>query len=137
MTKQVITINAQHTILDAAKLMEEKSLGCLVVLDGEKPVGIVTERDFVRRVIARELPNDTKISEVMSKPIRVIDASASIRDAARIMMENKIRRLPVVEESKLVGIVVASDFLRHRAHAKTFMEQVLEALARYPPDYIP
>ena len=138
MTKNVVTLKANNTVLDAAKLMKERSLGCIVVVDGDDPLGIVTERDFVRRVIAEALPVTTEISDVMSKPIMVIDANASVREAARIMRDNKIRRLPVVEEEKLVGIVVASDLVRHLSK-KTFTEKlselILDALSRYPPDY--
>jgi CBS domain-containing protein len=138
MTKNVVTLKANNTVLDAAKLMKERSLGCIVVVDGDDPLGIVTERDFVRRVIAETLPVTTEILEVMSKPIMVIDANASVREAARIMRDNKIRRLPVVEEEKLVGIVVASDLVRHMSR-KPFTEKlselILDALSRYPPDY--
>jgi CBS domain-containing protein len=131
MKKPVITVNSQQTVLDAAKLMKEKSLGCLVVMDGEKAIGITTERDFIRRVIAENLPYDTKISEVMSMPLTVVDVDAPLRVAARIMLEHKIRRLPVEKDGKLVGIIVASDFLRQLSK-KTLTEQILDALARYP-----
>jgi CBS domain-containing protein len=86
-------------------------VGCLVILDKEVPIGIVTERDIVRRVVAKKLPVDTKISEIMSKSLITIDPDASLKEAARVMSSNKIRRLPVLKENRLVGIVVASDFV--------------------------
>ena len=132
MTKEVTTIDRDKTVFDAAKLMSEKMLGCLVVMDGEAPVGIVTERDFVRKVVTKKLPLDVEISEIMSKPLISIDPDSSIREAARVMLENKIRRLPVVEESKLIGIIVVSDFARQLSK-KTITEGILEAMARYPP----
>jgi len=138
MTKNVVTLKADNTVLDAAKLMKERSLGCIIVVDGDDPLGIVTERDFVRRVMAEALPVTTVLSDVMSKPIMVIDANASVREAARIMRDNKIRRLPVVEEEKLVGIVVASDLVRHlsrKPFTEKLSELILDALSRYPPDY--
>ena len=64
-------------------------------MDGVVPIGIVTERDFVRRVVAKKLPLDTKVSEIMSKSLITVDSDASLKDAARLMSENKIRRLPV------------------------------------------
>jgi CBS domain-containing protein len=132
MTKDIITMDIHKTVLAAAMLMSEKMIGCLVVTDGEMPVGIVTERDFVRRVVARNLPLDITISEIMSKPLITIDPDSSLRDAARLMLKNKIRRLPVAKENKLVGIIVASDFARQLSK-KTITEEILDALARYPP----
>jgi len=132
MTKNSITVDINKTIIDAAMLMSEETVGCLVVIDGEVPIGIVTERDFVRRVIAKKLSLDTKISEIMSKPLITISPEDSIRDAARIMIDNKVRRLPVVEDNKLVGIIVSADFARHLSK-KTITEEILEAMARYPP----
>ena len=98
-------------------------------MSDEKAVGMVTERDFVRRFVADKLPYDTKICEIMSKQLIVIEFNAPISEAARIMIEHKIRRLPVIKEEKLVGIIVASDFLR-KLSKKTLTEQYLEALAR-------
>jgi len=132
MTKDIITMDIHKTVLAVAMLMSEKMIGCLVVTDGEMPVGIVTERDFVRRVVARNLPLDITISEIMSKPLITIDPDSSLRDAARLMLKNKIRRLPVAKENKLVGIIVASDFARQLSK-KTITEEILDALARYPP----
>jgi len=132
MTKEVITIDLHKTVVDAAALMNEKRKGCLVVTDGEVPIGIVTERDFVRRVVAKKLPLDTAISEIMSKPLIAIDPDSSIREAARLMIKDKIRRLPVTKENKLVGIIVISDFARQLSK-KTITEEILEAMARYPP----
>ena len=132
MTKDIITIDIQKTVLAAAMLMSEKMIGCLVVADGKMPVGIVTERDFVRRVVARNLSPDMELSQIMSKPLITIDPDSSLRDAARLMLKNKIRRLPVIKENRLVGIVVASDFAR-RLSKKTISEEILDVLARYPP----
>ena len=129
MTRDITTIDLQKTVLDAAMLMNEKMIGCLVVIDGETPVGIVTERDFVRRVVAKKLPLNTKISEIKSEPLITIDPDSSLRKAARLMAENKVRRLPVVKKNRLVGIIVSSDFARQLSK-KTITEEYLEAMAR-------
>ena len=131
MTKNVITIDLKKSVFDAAVLMSEKLIGCLVIVDGEEPVGIVTERDFVRRVVAKNLPLETTVSEIMSKPLITIDPDASLREAARLMLNNKVRRLSVVKENKLAGIIVIADFARQLSK-KTITEQILEAMARYP-----
>jgi CBS domain-containing protein len=102
-----------------------------VVLKGEIPRGIVTERDFVRRVVARKTPLDTKISDVMTKPLITISPDASLKEAARKMVNSGIRRLPVVKQHKLVGIIVVSDFARHLSK-RTLTEGILEAIWRHP-----
>jgi len=136
MTKNVITVDLSKTIFDAAILMSEKEIACLIIIDDKTPIGIVTERDFVRKVVAKKTPLDAKISEIMSKPLITVDPDSSLRDAARLMINNKIRRLPVVKENKLVGLLVASDFARQLSK-KTITEEILEAMARYPyaPEY--
>jgi CBS domain-containing protein len=131
MTTNVITIDFQATVLEAAKLMHQQDVGDLVVMEGNMPKGIVTERDIVRRVVAQRKPLDTKVSEVMSDPLITIDENASIRDAARKMVKYKIRRLPVMKKNVLVGIIATSDFARHLSK-KTFSEEILAAMSRYP-----
>ena len=131
MTKNVITIDLQKSVFDAAVLMSEKRIGCLVITDVEMLVGIVTERDFVRRVIAKNLPFETTVSEIMSKPLITIDPDSSLRDAARVMVKNNIRRLPVLKDNKLVGIIVVADFAR-KLDEKIITDEILEAMARSP-----
>jgi CBS domain-containing protein len=131
MTKGVLTIDEEKTIFEAAELMSQKEVGDVVVLNGEIPRGIVTERDFVRRVVAKKRPLDAKISDVMSKPLITIGPEASLKEAARKMVNNRIRRLPVVKQHKLVGIIAVSDFARHLSR-KTLTEGILEAIWRHP-----
>jgi CBS domain-containing protein len=131
MTTNVITINVNKTALEAAKLMHHQDVGDLVVMDGVEAKGIVTERDLVRRVMAMKKPLDTKVSEVMSNPLITIDEDAPLRDAARLMVKYKIRRLPVTKKNVLVGIIATNDFARHIGK-KTFSEVMLAAMTRYP-----
>jgi CBS domain-containing protein len=131
MTTNVITIDIHETVLYAAKLMHQQDVGDLVVMEGNVPKGIVTERDLVRRVMALKKPFDTKVSEVMSDPLITIEEESSIRDAARKMVKYKIRRLPVTKKNVLVGIIATSDFARHLSK-KTLSEEILEAMSRYP-----
>jgi CBS domain-containing protein len=131
MTTNVITIDVQRTVLEAAKLMHQQDVGDLVVLEGKVPKGIVTERDLVRRVMAQKKPLETKVSEVMSSPLITIEEESSLRDAARKMVKYRIRRLPVIKKDVLVGIIAASDFARHLSE-KTFSEEILAAMTRYP-----
>ena len=133
MTTTVITIEDNKTVSEAAALMADNNVGNLIVMDGNTPIGIVTERDFVRRVLAKEKNPKTKISEVMSTPLRVIDPDAPLKEAARRMVRKGIRRLAVMKDNKLVGIITATDFARHLSK-KTFTDDILEAIGRsnYP-----
>jgi CBS domain-containing protein len=131
MTKGVLTIDKNKTVVEAAEIMAQKEVGDIVVLDGEIPRGIVTERDFVRRVVAKRLPLETKISDIMTKPLITIGQNAPLSVAARRMVNNEIRRLPVMKHHKLVGIITVSDFAKHLSK-KTITENVLEAIWRYP-----
>jgi CBS domain-containing protein len=131
MTKGVLTVDSQKTIVEAAELMSMKDVGDVIVTGADIPRGIVTERDFVRRVIAKRRSLDTKISDIMSTPLITIGPDASLNEAARTMINNQIRRLPVVEHHKLLGIIVVSDFARHLSK-KTLTENVQEAIWRNP-----
>jgi CBS domain-containing protein len=133
MTKNVITIDASKTVIEAADLMSQNNVGDLVVMDKNTPVGIVTERDLVRRVLAERKSLNIKVSEVMTTPLRVIDPEAPLKEAARRMVNKGIRRLPVIKDNKLVGIITATDFARHLSK-KTLTDGILEAIGRsdYP-----
>jgi CBS domain-containing protein len=131
MAKGVLTIDKDRTVVEAAELMAQKGVGDIIVLDGEIPRGIATERDFVRRVIAKRKASDIKISDIMSSPLITIGPEATISVAARRMINNRIRRLPVMKHHKLVGIIAVSDFAKH-VSKKTLTESILEAIWRYP-----
>jgi CBS domain-containing protein len=131
MTTNVITIDIQRTVLEAAKVMHQQDVGDLVVMEGVEARGIITERDLVRRVLALRKPLDSKVSEIMSNPLITIEEEASIRDAARKMIKYKIRRLPVTKKNVLVGIIATSDFARHLGK-KSLSEEIINAMTRYP-----
>ncbi|MCW4023919.1 MAG: CBS domain-containing protein [Candidatus Bathyarchaeota archaeon] len=136
MTKDVVKISPDKTVLEAAEIMDSKTLGCLIITQNDEPVGIVTERDIVRRIVAKKLPYTVQVSEIMSKNLVVAEQDSSLKEAARLMSSHKIRRLPVVKEGKLVGIVVASDFVRN-AGKKSTTEEILEAMGRYSSNTSP
>ena len=125
--KPVVNIDPTATVLEAAKLMKDSDRGSLLVLDGKITTGIITERDLVIRVIAKNLPDTTPVSEIMSSPLITINANTTPKEAARIMCERRVRRLPVTEGGAVAGIVVASDVLRHLAK-KTLTEDIWKAL---------
>jgi signal-transduction protein with cAMP-binding, CBS, and nucleotidyltransferase domain len=130
--KPIVKIGSQQTVLEAAKLMKECGGGSLVVMEGKIAVGIVTEKDFIMRVVAENLPYATRVSQVMSSPLKTVDANTPLKEAARIMYEYNIRRLPVVEGGTLAGVIVASDFLRQLSK-KTLTEEIWGALTSSTP----
>jgi len=113
MVDKVITTKPEATVEEAVKLMNKYEIGCLVVVENGKPVGIITERDFLKRVLPKseELRN-MKVMEVMSKPLISIGPKAQIEEAAKLMFQKKIKKLPVVEKGKLLGLVTLTDLLR-------------------------
>jgi CBS domain-containing protein len=131
MTQNVVTATADTTVSEAAEVMASKKISCLIIAEGDTPLGIVTERDLVRRIVAKKLPYETKVTEIMTQKLVTASPDLSLKDAARLMCKNNVRRLPVVKDDKLVGIVVASDFVRNLGK-KTVSEEILEAMGRYP-----
>jgi len=113
MSSPVITIKETDSVLAAAKLMKKHEIGCVVVVgkSGE-PKGLITERDVVRRVTAFDLvPSKVQSGKSMTKPGSIIEASASVTEAAKQMRELKIRRLIVLQNGKLKGIITSNDIV--------------------------
>lgn len=114
MTPDVITTDVRRTVLDAARVMKERGVGCLVVMSKGEIAGIITERDIVIKVVATGLdPRMVRIEDFMSKPVITISPEATIAEASKIMATNGIRRLPVIKDGKLVGIVTERDVVHY------------------------
>lgn len=119
MTQNPITLQKGQTISEAARLMKEQQVGFIPVLDGQKPVGVVTDRDLVIRGLATNLAGDTPIAEVMSSTCVTVDPHHSITDTADKMAKHKIRRLLVVDQDQLVGIIALGDLaVREQSDAR-------------------
>ncbi len=117
MIKDVITVESDTTAREVAKLMKKHEIGCLIVMKKGKPVGIVTERDMLKRVLLKSKdPRKTKVGKIMSKPLVVGEPQTDIRDAVRFMIEGKIKKLPIVEDDRLLGLVTFTDIIRSSAY---------------------
>jgi CBS domain-containing protein len=122
MMTDVKTISAISTIQEAAKLMAGLGIGSLIVIEKKILVGIITEGDILRDVVAKDkLPSKTKVKQVMAREVIAIGPEATIEDAAEAMTEKKVKRLPVVYKNQLVGIVSAVDIV---AAEPKMMEQI-------------
>jgi len=113
MSTPVRTVKETEKVSDAARKMDRYGVGGVIVVDRKgKPVGIITERDMVKRVVAKNLlPNRVKAASIMSKPLATISSNKDISEAAKTMSRLKIRRLAVMEGTKLVGVITSKDIV--------------------------
>ena len=111
MITNIASLDSSSMIKDAAKLMEEKNIGCIIVNQQNLPVGILTERDFVRRIAAKEKSLTSSLDEVMSSPLISIGPDETVWEAAESMKVNNIHKLPVIEDSKVIGIITTTDLV--------------------------
>lgn len=110
--KKVFSIGPEEMVFEGIKLMSDKSIGALLVMDREKVVGIFTERDYARKVIlANKSSKEIPIKEIMTKNIIYINPEMSIKNALGIMSEKKIRHLPVMKDDKCIGLVSIGDLV--------------------------
>ncbi len=111
MTRKVVTVEPEITVRRAARMMGDMRIGSVLVEDSGKPEGIFTERDLLTKVLARKLSLETKTGELASKPLVTIPTGSSIHKTALMMASRHIRRLPVVKDGEILGIVTARDLV--------------------------
>jgi len=113
MTRPVVTVLSSEPVVTAVRKMVSHDIGAVIVVSGEVPVGIITERDVLKRVILeRRDPQNTSCQEIMSKPLITVRPETPLGEALSVMKRSGIRRLPVVEQGKLIGIVTEKDIIR-------------------------
>lgn len=111
MHKDVVTIRPNLSLREASKIMSKFGIGSLVVVEDENLVGIITSTDIIKAIAEGKDVDNTLVSEVMSKDVITVDPDESLEEAVEKMMERNIKRLPVVEGGKLIGIITASDII--------------------------
>lgn len=111
MTNQIILVDSSISVNDAAKKMENSEVEAIIVMEGNEPRGIITDRDFAIKIAAHAFPIDTPARRVMSTPIITIGPDEHISEAADLMSTRKIRKLPVIDDDKIIGIVTATDIV--------------------------
>lgn len=113
MSQNPVTIEPDATVVDAAGVMRDREIGSLIVVADGKPAGIVTERDVVTKVAAIDKrPRDVRVKSIMTAPVIAVDPDTEVVAAAKIMSSKKIRRLAVIKEGRLVGVITENDILR-------------------------
>jgi len=127
MTKKVITIERNATVLDACNKYRDYKVGCLVVTDKSECIGIVTERNIIERTIcARRNPEETKVGDIMSSEIKTVHALDTLEKAVQIMKENNIKKLPVLLNEEIVGIITVTDIARKQNSEKKTLRSWVE-----------
>ena len=131
---QVATIGPGETALEAARQMSRRMIGSLVVLRGETVVGIVTERDILRKMVVEQRdPASTPVEQIMSCPVAVCSPEMELGEVSNIMTNRRIRHLPVVSEGRMRGIVTIGDVLAHRIDQQEVTIQYLHEYLYSPP----
>ena len=127
MVKEVMTIDEGSTVKEAAEIMNKFEIGCLIAVRKGKAMGIVTERDILKRVVAEAKDaTKAKVKGIMSSPLVVVEPSMDLEEAVRLMFQMKIKKLPVVEGKRLVGLVTLTDIARFQPQ----MIKILKQLAK-------
>lgn len=113
MNRRLTTIGIESTVAKAAKSMCHDQVGSVIILDHNRPIGIVTEEDIACKVVAKDLrPSKVHVNDIMSTPLITVSADKTVGDAARMMVNHKVRRLPIIDDhSKVIGIVTVRDLL--------------------------
>ncbi len=114
MTKEIVMIDADKTALEAAKTMTEKGISSIFVVKDGAPVGIITERDFIKKICVKERNvAEVRVGEIMSKILTTAGPEMPIEVAVQRMINHKIRRLPIMDGGKIVGIITVTDLAKH------------------------
>ncbi|MDH3678188.1 MAG: CBS domain-containing protein [Nitrosopumilus sp.] len=112
MNPNVVSLKPTSTLKEAAELMTRQKIGSVVIIDENRPLGIITERDFVTKIMLKPHSEDSKVSEVMSSPVIYVSSEQSVADVIDIMANKEIRKVPVIDDGKVIGIVTGTEFLR-------------------------
>ena len=115
MTRALISVDPTTTLYQISKMMEQGSMGSILVKKDGVPSGIITDRDFAIKVAAHGISMDTQVEKIASFPLITINSNDSILDAAKTMSDKKIRKLVVTEEGKVVGIITSTDLVNKLA----------------------
>ena len=130
-TKTTYSISPDVSVLDAMRMMYKHSIGCLIVLDHESIVGIITERDYARKLgQGLHASSDLRVRDVMTKNVIFVTPEHSSNECLKLMTGKKLRHLPVLEENKLVGMISITDLVRDVMPQQEFMIEQLESYIR-------
>jgi CBS domain-containing protein len=139
MTKSVISVDATATVNEAAKMMEDAKVGAIVVMENNTPVGIITDRDFAVKIVANDYPTTTPVRQITSSPLFAIGPDETVMMAADLMYSREIRKLPVIDNDQVVGMLTATDLVNQLAVSteedmiKMYHQSVSKIYKQYNP----
>jgi CBS domain-containing protein len=123
---EVLQIEATETVFEAIKQMVQANVGSILVTDGRQIVGIMTERDYLRKItLEGRTSRDTQVGEIMSSPLVYVTPQTTIEECMAVMTDRRIRHLPVVEEDDVVGVVSIGDVVKYQSREQSFQIQYL------------
>lgn len=121
------TIEPEASVFEALKVMGEKEVGALAVVQNQQLVGVISERDYARKVILRgRTSRDTKVHEIMTAEVITIDLDETVEECMEVMTERRIRHLPVVDDGRLIGMISIGDLVKSIIAHQQFMIEQLE-----------
>lgn len=126
MSRNVKTVRPDDTALDAVRKMNKFRIGSVIVVNSGRPVGIITERNILQKIVEpRHDPATIKAKDIMTRPLITIDPHTAIDEAAKIMATKTIKTLPVVEKDKILGIITSSDIVRNSPTQLSILDELL------------
>ena len=139
MTKSVISVDTTITVNEAAKMMEDAKVGAVIVMENNTPIGIVTDRDFAIKVVAHAYQITTPIKQIMSSPLIATSPDETVLMAADLMHTRNIRKLPVIDNDQVVGMITSTDLVNQLAISteddsqKMYHKSVIKVYKQYSP----
>jgi CBS domain-containing protein len=139
MTKSVISVDSTMTVNEAAKMMEDAKVGAVIVMENNTPVGIVTDRDFAVKIVAHAYQITTPVKQIMSSPLIATSSDHTVLMGADLMQTSNIRKLPVIDNDQVVGMITSTDLVNQLAISteddiqKMYHETVIKVYKQYSP----
>lgn len=139
MTRSVVSVDSTATINEAAKMMEDTKVGAIIVMENNTPIGIVTDRDFAVKVAAHAYQVSEPIKKIMTSPLIAIGPEETVLMAADLMYTRGVRKLPVIDNDKVIGMITATDLVNQLAVSteedivKMYHQSVSKIYKQYSP----
>lgn len=125
MSRKVVSVDSSSTAFDIAREMLNHDIGCVIVFENKKVVGIATKSDIIREAVLKRLdPQKIKATDVMSKPVFTIESGKNLSEASDLMSKNNITKLPVIERGELIGIITSTDLVRRTQPKKLAKDMI-------------
>ena len=124
---QVYATSPDASVYDALQQMAEKNIGALIVFEGERLVGLISERDYARKIVLKnKFSRETAVSEIMSRDVVTVAPDKNLEECMEVITEHRVRHLPVVEEDRVLGIISIGDIVKGIINHKEFVIEQLE-----------